>query len=309
VASTQEALADIRRSDGKLNNGIVGYEALSNDLKAGFTGGAISAWAPIVAYAEGLVVTTDAPATVVTYNGEPYVAKVDHTATATFIPANWTKLVAKPPNVGGTGDMMAANNLSDLTDTVQARVNLGVPSTNELTTAAESKLSIAGNLVDLDDPAIARANLGAAAANAVVPVGALFWFLRSAAPSGFLVADGSAVTSAAPILRQMLIDDGNPFGVSGSDPLLPNLMADGGRFVRAHDPASGRAFGAYQTDEFKSHTHAWALSTGVVQQGSGGEAPVSGVIRSGTANTFMSAVGGTETRPKNITLLPCIRAA
>ena len=125
VADLQARIADLRRSDGALVNGIVTADAMSADVRAAYTGGAVSAWAPVVAFASGLTATTTAPATIVTYNGETYVCAVDHTTTSTFVTGNWIKIAAKAANGAGVGDLLAANNLDDVLDTTQALANLG----------------------------------------------------------------------------------------------------------------------------------------------------------------------------------------
>lgn len=124
LSKTIDAIKDVRRSDGALANGIVTFDSLNNDLKAEYTGGAVSAWAPVVDYSAGLAAQALAPATTVFYNGETYVCVVAHTTTATFIPGNWKKIAAKGASGVGAGDMLAANNLSDLADTAQALANL-----------------------------------------------------------------------------------------------------------------------------------------------------------------------------------------
>ncbi|PBK03999.1 hypothetical protein CNQ84_11645 [Pseudomonas abyssi] len=46
-------------------------------------------------------------------------------------------------------------------------------------------------------------------------------------PAGWLLCDGSALPAGtADNLRDMLIAQGNPFGVSGADPLLPDRTAE-----------------------------------------------------------------------------------
>lgn len=70
-------------------------------------------------------------------------------------------------------------------------------------------------------------NAASAVPGNIIPVGAVMYFAGSAAPSGWLTADGSAVTSLYPELRAYLIAAGSPFGTSGSDPRLPNLLNSG----------------------------------------------------------------------------------
>jgi len=46
-------------------------------------------------------------------------------------------------------------------------------------------------------------------------------------PDGWLLCDGSALAAGtADNLRAMLIAQGNPFGVSGADPLLPDRSGE-----------------------------------------------------------------------------------
>lgn len=63
----------------------------------------------------------------------------------------WQLLAKVGASGAGTGDLLAANNLSDVDNTATARTNLGIPS---------NFLQIANNLSDLDNVATARTNLG-----------------------------------------------------------------------------------------------------------------------------------------------------
>lgn len=125
LGSTQSALADLRRSDGALQNGIVGVDALDDALKVPWTGGSVSAWAPVVPFASGIAAQSNAPATVVTYSGETYLCITSHGTTSSFDATKWVKLAAKGANGVGSGDMLAANNLSDVVSAPSARANLG----------------------------------------------------------------------------------------------------------------------------------------------------------------------------------------
>jgi hypothetical protein len=87
---------------------------------------------------------------------------------------------------------------------------------------------------------------------------------------------------------------------------LPDMR---GQFPRGYDNGrgvdSGRALNTEQTDDFKSHQH--TITASITQYGprggSGGEywgaAPVA---------TSVAATGGTETRPKNRSLIFAIRS-
>jgi microcystin-dependent protein len=144
-------------------------------------------------------------------------------------------------------------------------------------------------------------------ARAIMPTGAVLHFAGAVAPAGWLFCDGSPVLVANADLRAFLIAQGNPYGVSGADPLLPDLR---GEFIRGFDGGrgvdAGRVFGSAQADEFKSHEHP---IQGQVVDGSiaGGTTTPSVVAGNRFNQTIARAVGGTETRPRNVALLPCIK--
>lgn len=155
-----------------------------------------------------------------------------------------------------------------------------------------------------------------------VPAGTVFYHAASTAPSGFLVCDGSSVlTTSYPALFAAI---GYSYGGSGTSFNLPDLR---GEFIRGADQGrgidSGRTVGTFQDDMFESHKHGVTLSQ--EQGGShdqygfpqvdwtgpnvyhGPEQPDSSTCyRDGTGN-FMSSTGGTETRPRNVALLPIIK--
>jgi phage-related tail fiber protein len=85
---------------------------------------------------------------------------------------------------------------------------------------------------------------------------------------------------------------------------LPDLRSE---FIRGLDDGrgvdSGRLIGTAQTDMFKAHTH--TLANEPVQAGSR-DTPNATSAGSGTTITTNST-GGTETRPRNVALLACIK--
>jgi hypothetical protein len=158
------------------------------------------------------------------------------------------------------------------------------------------------------------------------PTGAVVNFARNTAPVGFLKANGSAVSVTAYAALDAAIYVGDalnptaPWGYRCTDPLNPTttrsiaggyivLLDMRGEFPRGWDDGRGtdpgRAFGSAQVDDFKSHTHvpnALASASNSLT-GSGG-------IPHFYANTVAGstgATGGTETRPRNIALLACIK--
>jgi len=142
-----------------------------------------------------------------------------------------------------------------------------------------------------------------------VPSGSVMWFAANAAPTGFLKANGAAISRTT--YADLFAAIGTTFGVGdGSTTFnLPDLR---GEFVRGWDDGrgvdSGRGFGSAQTEAFKSHNHNIPFRYGgtgnsTTTELSGG--PASG-YSSGTF-TAMASAGGTETRPRNIALLACIK--
>jgi hypothetical protein len=152
---------------------------------------------------------------------------------------------------------------------------------------------------------------------ALLPVGAVQAFARTSAPAGWLICNGDAIGTTGTVqgiaansltaLRNVFLADSNPFGVSSSNPLLPDLR---GYFVRGSgtnsDGTAAGTFGAKQADEFRSHRHSVPNLTQLI----GGRSGVTGNFNKndgGTNSEFTDFQGGTETRPRNIALLYCIK--
>ena len=102
----------------------------------------------------------------------------------------------------------------------------------------------------------------------------------------------------------------NGSGAAGSTHFrLPDLR---GEFVRGwaddREVDTGRTFGSSQADDFKSHTHASnidAPGADIAFSSSGGTAGRGVAYTRTTSNVGLE--GGTETRPRNIALLACIK--
>jgi phage-related tail fiber protein len=146
-----------------------------------------------------------------------------------------------------------------------------------------------------------------------VPSGAVFWFAANAAPIGYLEASGAAVSRTTYAALFAVI--GTTFG-SGDGSTTFNLPDLRGEFIRGWDNGRGvdpaRVFGSAQNDQMQAHQH-----TGSVISSTNGVAAAGGALY--VAVTGTSAVGnptvstggtpriGSETRPRNIALLPCIK--
>ena len=133
----------------------------------------------------------------------------------------------------------------------------------------------------------------------------MFYFAANSAPSGYLEANGAAISRTTYAALFAVV--GTTFG-TGDGSTTFNLPDLRGEFIRGWDNGkgtdSGRTFGSFQADEFKSHTHQEYYNT----QSSGQDQAGSGSGDNDyTSSRQTGATGGTETRPRNIALLPCIK--
>ena len=83
-------------------------------------------WTPSTSYAVNNVVS---------YSGSTYICTTAHTSTGSFEAGNWDVLAQQGAAGAGTGDMLGANNLSELTNTSIARTNIGLGSVNNTSDA------------------------------------------------------------------------------------------------------------------------------------------------------------------------------
>lgn len=135
-----------------------------------------------------------------------------------------------------------------------------------------------------------------------VPAGTIITVAKNTAPSGYLKANVALLSRTT--YSDLFAQIGTTFGAGdGSTTFaLPDLR---GYFPRGWDDGRGidtsRVFGSTQEDDFKSHIHTnGAHNTGYMADS--GSSLGSYMV---AANT--NATGGTETRPKNIALLYCIK--
>ena len=152
-----------------------------------------------------------------------------------------------------------------------------------------------------------------------VSAGSVMWFAATRPPEGWLVADGSRLSRTAyPALFAAI---GTAFNQSGDGAQYFRLPDLRGEFVRGWDGGRGidssRAFGSAQADEFRSHKHALPISGNSDDMfenlSDTKRIRVTLVNDSDWNNVFgyhkdnYTASGGTETRPRNIALLPIIK--
>lgn len=146
-------------------------------------------------------------------------------------------------------------------------------------------------------------------------VGQVCFFAMATAPTGFLTCNGAAVSRTT--YAALFAAIGTLYGVGdGSTTFnLPDLRAE---FIRGADLGrgvdSGRVFGSGQGHAFASHDHAppagltapW-LSNAFTGDGSIDSSNFTGTGERNPVSGNTQATGGTETRPRNVALLPCIK--
>jgi microcystin-dependent protein len=140
-------------------------------------------------------------------------------------------------------------------------------------------------------------------------VGSVIAHAANSAPLGYLKCNGAAVSRTTYARLFSII--GTTFGVgNGSTTFnLPDLR---GEFIRGWDDArgidSGRAFGSSQADELKSHEHELLGQLEAFSPVAGsGKFTLHGGGGSSANTTYINNTGGTETRPRNVALLYCIK--
>jgi microcystin-dependent protein len=183
------------------------------------------------------------------------------------------------------------NNTLDVTSG-KLLVKAGGVTSNEIAADAVTTIAIL-------DGAVTQAK----ASNMLIPAGAIMPFAMNSVPTGWLAADGTAVSRST--YATLFAAIATTYGVgNGSTTFnVPDLR---GYFVRGtgtnSDGTVSGTFAAKQADELKSHTHTYTFKSTTGGSSAGGD-PNS--ITNTSVNT--GATGGTETRPRNIAMLYCIK--
>lgn len=141
-----------------------------------------------------------------------------------------------------------------------------------------------------------------------VSSGSIIYFARNTAPTGYLKANGAAVSRTT--YAALFAAIGTTFGAGDGSTtfLLPDLR---GEFIRGWADGravdTGRAFGSFQDQAFASHSH----SASIIANYSTAAGPFNFAGYAGSNGSFGSAstssAGGAETRPRNVALLACIK--
>ncbi|WP_374075464.1 tail fiber protein [Bdellovibrio bacteriovorus] len=164
-----------------------------------------------------------------------------------------------------------------------------------------------------------------ALATAGVPSGAVQTFAGSTCPSGWLKANGQAVSRTT--YANLFTYIGTTYG-AGDGSTTFNVPELRGEFIRGWDDGrgldSGRAMASTQTQDIQAHSH--SISTADVYN-SASSAPGAFIINDNSSDAIVSSdnispgsnsslrtnrfstssAGGSETRPRNVALLYCIK--
>jgi len=138
---------------------------------------------------------------------------------------------------------------------------------------------------------------------ASTPASTVIYVAQNTAPTGYVKANGAALSRTT--YADLFAAIGTTFG-SGDGSTTFNVPDLRGEFIRAWDDArgvdSGRSFGSAQADELRSHRH----SIPTLMNNFNGPNTLRGSYSAGP-DTYTNYTGGSETRPRNIALLACIK--
>jgi phage-related tail fiber protein len=149
-----------------------------------------------------------------------------------------------------------------------------------------------------------------------VPAGVVIYQAANTAPTGFIKANGASLSTTT--YANLFAAIGYTFGGSGSSFNVPDLR---GEFMRGWDDSRGidnsRVFGSSQVDAIKDHEHrvfrasvhgSSNIHYSNLYRGYGyNDFGTSSVANSGRSGPLYSGGGYSETRPRNIALLACIK--
>lgn len=163
------------------------------------------------------------------------------------------------------------------------------------------------------------------------PIGEVMFFARSTPPTGFMECNGAALSRT--IYADLFAVIGTTYG-AGDGSTTFNLPDLRGEFIRGWDNGRGvdtdRVFGSAQASQNLSHTHTGSTSSagshthdlievtnngGTIHSITGNAtasatAILTNAVQSAGAHTHtmsLNTSGGSEARPRNIAMLPCIR--
>lgn len=142
-----------------------------------------------------------------------------------------------------------------------------------------------------------------------ISAGTVAYLAMSTAPSGWLKANGAAVSRST--YATLFTAIGTTFG-TGDGSTTFNIPDLRGEFIRSWDDSrgvdSGRSLGTAQGGQVQNHTHRTSGGGGL-----NGNSTNAGFAGAGSPNstyndtTNPTSGAGAETRPRNVSLLACIK--
>jgi len=222
---------------------------------------------------------------------------------------------------------------------IEAKIASDAVTTNKIADGAVTVSKI-------PDGTISLAKLAASIQNMFAPTGSVIWYGGSTAPTGYLKANGDSIPNGSGTVQSITADFSALYAVVGSTlPDLRGEFIRGLDDSRGID--TGRALRSTQSEAYKEHTHTNTATSSVTDPGhthdtkldanrvfgiqSTGDAtdgetnpygnpgnipgwniPTNLNASAGTGVSVTTSVsiansGGTETRPRNVALLACIK--
>lgn len=146
---------------------------------------------------------------------------------------------------------------------------------------------------------------GAGGTVLATPSGAVGFFAMATPPTGWIKANGAAVSRTA--YAALFAAIGTTYG-TGDGSTTFNVPDLRGEFVRGWDDSrgvdSGRVIGSTQSGQIQSHVHTLPVNTSGGASYGNSAAPG---LNTSDSSLSVASTGGNETRPRNLALLACIK--
>jgi hypothetical protein len=226
-----------------------------------------------------------------------------------FLKADGSTVGGTPDNVGG--QLVVRNGIGGFAAGIVTTTALIVNGNARITgilTVGSSSVTINGSTNTISGVSSVTDNSGGYLS---IPPGAVQFFAMNTAPNGWLKANGANVSRNT--YSALFSGIGTAFG-NGNGSTTFTLPDMRGEFPRGWDDGrgidSGRQFGAAQADAYGSHNH--YIGSGAILNGY--NLGANGALRSGSGGSGSNPGyydtnnnGESETRPRNIALLACIK--
>tara|TARA_Y100000114_G_scaffold132500_1_gene131309 strand:+ start:827 stop:2026 length:1200 start_codon:yes stop_codon:yes gene_type:complete len=177
-------------------------------------------------------------------------------------------------------------------------------------------LTIANNAITtakIQDGQVTQAKINSAVV--FTPVGTVIWFAGTTAPTGYLKCNGDAIPNGSGTVQGVTADFSALYAIVSAN--VPDLR---GEFIRGWDDGkgtdSGRGMRTFQSDAVQDHQHQFGGDDMITSQGgysnSGGTFAYDATSNTSGSGQHMATKNQTgrkasETRPRNVSLLACIK--